>query len=88
MLTWRMNSGRSDDIGLAKFNSGEIGHTKYDSGEIPRGYIPSLTHSQVGNGTFVCCVNYISGNETNVQFPHMDSFYRYQERFRGLPLII
>ncbi|KAK3145727.1 hypothetical protein QOZ80_3BG0256610 [Eleusine coracana subsp. coracana] len=47
MLTWRMNSGRSDDIGLAKYYSGEIGHPKYDSGEIPRGYIPSLTHSQV-----------------------------------------
>ncbi|KAK3148996.1 hypothetical protein QOZ80_3AG0211520 [Eleusine coracana subsp. coracana] len=47
MLTWRMNSGRSDDIGLAKYDSGEIGHPKYDSGEIPRGYIPSLTHSQV-----------------------------------------
>ncbi|KAG2534409.1 hypothetical protein PVAP13_9NG063509 [Panicum virgatum] len=26
---------------------GEIGHGKYDSGEIPRGYIPSLTHSQI-----------------------------------------
>jgi hypothetical protein len=88
MLTWRVNSGRSDDIGLTKFNSGEIGHTKYDSGEIPRGYIPSLTHSQVGNGTFVRCVNYVSGNETNVHFTHMDSFYRYQERFRELPLII
>ncbi|XP_062212779.1 probable cellulose synthase A catalytic subunit 2 [UDP-forming] isoform X2 [Phragmites australis] len=47
MLTWRMNSGRSDDVGHAKYDSGEIGHAKYDSGEIPRGYIPSLTHSQI-----------------------------------------
>ncbi|TVU44479.1 hypothetical protein EJB05_03922, partial [Eragrostis curvula] len=47
MLTWRVNSGRSDDIGPAKYHSGEIGHPKYDSGEIPRGYIPSLTHSQI-----------------------------------------
>ena len=47
MLTWRTNS-RGSDIGLAKYDSGEIGHGKYDSGEIPRGYIPSLTHSQVG----------------------------------------
>ena len=47
MLTWRTNS-RGSDVGLAKYDSGEIGHGKYDSGEIPRGYIPSLTHSQVG----------------------------------------
>ena len=47
MLTWRTNS-RGSDIDLAKYDSGEIGHGKYDSGEIPRGYIPSLTHSQVG----------------------------------------
>ncbi|ONM10558.1 Cellulose synthase-5 [Zea mays] len=46
MLTWRTNS-RGSDIGLAKYDSGEIGHGKYDSGEIPRGYIPSLTHSQI-----------------------------------------
>ncbi|RLN39628.1 putative cellulose synthase A catalytic subunit 2 [Panicum miliaceum] len=46
MLTWRTNS-RGSDVGLAKFDSGEIGHGKYDSGEIPRGYIPSLTHSQI-----------------------------------------
>lgn len=47
MLTWRMNSGRNDDIVHSKYDSGEIGHPKYDSGEIPRIYIPSLTHSQV-----------------------------------------
>ncbi|KAL6636719.1 hypothetical protein ACP70R_024291 [Stipagrostis hirtigluma subsp. patula] len=48
MLTWRMNSGGSDRGHYhAKYDSGEIGPTKYDSGEIPRGYIPSLTHSQV-----------------------------------------
>uniref|UniRef100_A0A0D9W0G3 Cellulose synthase n=1 Tax=Leersia perrieri TaxID=77586 RepID=A0A0D9W0G3_9ORYZ len=47
MLTWRMNSGRNDDIGHPKYDSGEIGHPKYDSGEIPRVYIPSLTHSQI-----------------------------------------
>ncbi|PVH31035.1 hypothetical protein PAHAL_9G041200 [Panicum hallii] len=46
MLTWRTNS-RGSDVGLAKYDSGEIGHGKYDSGEIPRGYIPSLTHSQI-----------------------------------------
>ncbi|XP_066365518.1 probable cellulose synthase A catalytic subunit 2 [UDP-forming] [Miscanthus floridulus] len=46
MLTWRTNS-RSSDIDLVKYDSGEIGHGKYDSGEIPRGYIPSLTHSQI-----------------------------------------
>ncbi|KAF8779029.1 hypothetical protein HU200_003135 [Digitaria exilis] len=46
MLTWRTNS-RGSDVGLAKYDSGEIGHAKYDSGEIPRGYIPSLTHSQI-----------------------------------------
>nr|AMQ81245.1 cellulose synthase catalytic subunit 5 [Miscanthus x giganteus] len=46
MLTWRTNS-RGSDIDLAKYDSGEIGHGKYDSGEIPRGYIPSLTHSQI-----------------------------------------
>uniref|UniRef100_I1PGJ6 Cellulose synthase n=2 Tax=Oryza TaxID=4527 RepID=I1PGJ6_ORYGL len=47
MLTWRMNSGRNDDIVHSKYDSGEIGHPKYDSGEIPRVYIPSLTHSQI-----------------------------------------
>ncbi|KAJ1293082.1 hypothetical protein BS78_01G041000 [Paspalum vaginatum] len=46
MLTWRTNS-RGSDVGLAKYDSGEIGDAKYDSGEIPRGYIPSLTHSQI-----------------------------------------
>ncbi|CAN6303085.1 unnamed protein product [Urochloa humidicola] len=46
MLTWRTNS-RGSDVGLAKYDSGEIGHGKYDSGGIPRGYIPSLTHSQI-----------------------------------------
>uniref|UniRef100_J3LTZ3 Cellulose synthase n=1 Tax=Oryza brachyantha TaxID=4533 RepID=J3LTZ3_ORYBR len=47
MLTWRMNSGRNDEIGHPKYDSGEIGHPKYDSGEIPRVYIPPLTHSQI-----------------------------------------
>ncbi|VAI38649.1 unnamed protein product [Triticum turgidum subsp. durum] len=47
MLTWRRNSGASDDIGLTKFGSGEIGLHKYDSGEIPHGYIPRFSHSQV-----------------------------------------
>lgn len=42
MLTWRMNSGQGEDIG----------RPKYDSGEIPRGYIPSLAHSQVYCGNF------------------------------------
>ncbi|KAE8777218.1 putative cellulose synthase A catalytic subunit 2 (UDP-forming) [Hordeum vulgare] len=46
MLTWRRNSGASDDIGLTKFGSGEIGLHKYDSGEIPHGYIPRFSHSQ------------------------------------------
>ncbi|KQK12573.1 hypothetical protein BRADI_1g04597v3 [Brachypodium distachyon] len=47
MLTWRMNSGTGDDVGRAKYDSGEIGLPKYDSGEIPHVYIPSFTHSQI-----------------------------------------
>lgn len=48
MRSWRMNAGGGGDVGRPKYDSGEIGLTKYDSGEIPRGYIPSVTNSQVG----------------------------------------
>ncbi|CAN6203385.1 unnamed protein product [Urochloa humidicola] len=47
MRSWRMNAGGSGDVGRPKYDSGEIGLTKYDSGEIPRGYIPSVTNSQI-----------------------------------------
>jgi cellulose synthase A len=40
----------SGNVGHPKYDSGEIGLSKYDSGEIPRGYIPSVTNSQVGGG--------------------------------------
>jgi cellulose synthase A len=48
MRSWRMNTGGSGDVGRPKYDSGEIRFAKYDSGEIPRGYIPSVTNSQVG----------------------------------------
>ena len=51
MRSWRMNAGGSGDVVRPKYDSGEIGLTKYDSGEIPRGYIPSVTNSQVGATT-------------------------------------
>ena len=52
MRSWRMNAGGSGDVGRPKYDSGEIGLSKYDSGEIPRGYIPSVTNSQVGSTIF------------------------------------
>jgi cellulose synthase A len=48
MRSWRMNTGGTGDVGHPKYDSGEIGFSKYDSGEIPRGYVPSVTNSQVG----------------------------------------
>nr|ACZ82298.1 cellulose synthase [Phyllostachys edulis] len=47
MRSWRMNAGGGGDVGRPKYDSGEIGLTKYDSGEMPRGYIPSVTNSQI-----------------------------------------
>ena len=52
MRSWRMNTGGSGNVGHPKYDSGEIGLSKYDSGEIPRGYIPSVTNSQVGAEEF------------------------------------
>uniref|UniRef100_A0ACD5WNE5 Uncharacterized protein n=1 Tax=Avena sativa TaxID=4498 RepID=A0ACD5WNE5_AVESA len=47
MRSWRMSTGGSGNVGHPKYDSGEIGLSKYDSGEIPRGYIPSVTNSQI-----------------------------------------
>ncbi|KAL6893862.1 hypothetical protein ACP4OV_007960 [Aristida adscensionis] len=86
MLTWRMNSGGSSHY-HAKYDSGEIGHAKYDSGEIPRGYIPSLTHSQVSGEIPGASPDHMMSPVGNIgrrhQFPYVNHSPNPSREFSG-----
>ncbi|CAN6286443.1 unnamed protein product [Urochloa humidicola] len=87
MLTWRTNS-RGSDVGLAKYDSGEIGHGKYDSGEIPRGYIPSLTHSQISGEIPGASPDHMTSPVGNIgrrghQFPYVNHSPNPSREFSG-----